>query len=85
MSIEHDKIGKILTERGAVHPCHRCGHTNFSVIDGYSHFSIQNVLDGSVSLGGPSVPVAMVACNNCGAITPHALGALGLMNKPEVK
>lgn len=78
MAIDRDKIGSILTQRGAVKPCHRCGHTNFTVIDGYSNLSLQENLDGVV-LGGPAVPVAMVACNNCGAITHHALGPLGLL------
>jgi hypothetical protein len=79
MPMDRDKVAKILTERGATKPCHRCGHTNFAVIEGYSSFSLQENLDGNIVLGGPAVPVAMVACGNCGAITPHALGALGLL------
>lgn len=79
MPMDRDKVAKILTERGATKPCHRCGNTNFAVIEGYSSFPLQENLDGNIVLGGPSVPVAMVACGNCGAITPHALGALGLL------
>ena len=79
MPIDRDQVAKILTERGAVKPCHRCGHTNFSVIEGYSTITLQDSLDGGIVLGGPSVPVAMVACQNCGAVTQHALGALGLL------
>jgi hypothetical protein len=78
MPIDREKIGKILSDHGAVKPCHRCGHTNFTVIEGYSNLSLQDNLDG-VFIGGPSVPAAMVACNNCGAITHHALGPLGLL------
>lgn len=79
MPIDRDKVARTLTERGATKPCHRCGHTNFAVIEGYSNFSLQENLDGGLVFGGPAVPVAMVACANCGAITPHALGALGLL------
>jgi len=79
MKIDRDEVAKNLTERGATKPCHRCGHTNFAVIEGYSSFSLQEKLDGNIVIGGPAVPVVMVACTNCGAITPHALGALGLL------
>lgn len=79
MGIDRDQIAKLLTERGATKPCHRCGHTNFAVIDGYSSFSLQDSLEGGLVLGGPAVPVVTVACTKCGAITPHALGPLGLL------
>jgi hypothetical protein len=79
MSIDREKIAKILTERGAVKPCHRCGQTNFSVIDGYTNLTLQDKFEAALFVGGPSVPVALVACNNCGSVTPHALGPLGLL------
>jgi hypothetical protein len=31
-----------------------------------------------VEVDGASVPVVHVACDNCGAITAHAIGAFGL-------
>jgi hypothetical protein len=79
MSIDKDKIAKLLTARGATKPCHRCGHTTFAVLDGYTTYPLQDNLDGGMVLGGPAVPVALVACSNCGAVTPHAVGALGLL------
>jgi hypothetical protein len=85
MAIDRDKIAKLLTEKGAVRPCHRCGHTKFAVLEGYSVFSLQERLDGPMILGGPAIPVAMVACENCGSITPHALGALGMLPPPETR
>jgi hypothetical protein len=81
---ESEKIARLLTEKGATKACHRCGHAAFTVIDGYSIFGIQENLSQGLVIGGPNVPVAMVACNNCGAITPHALGAIGLLPS-EVK
>jgi hypothetical protein len=44
---------------------------------------IKKGVDASLVLGGPTIPVAIAACNNCGAITFHALGALGLLKKEE--
>jgi len=32
-----------------------------------------------VRFGGPSVPCAIVVCENCGNVSFHAMGALGLM------
>ena len=73
-----DEIAKRLTERGAVLPCPRCGNNNFSVIDGYFNQTLQDDLQGVV-IGGPSVPMAVVACNRCGFLSQHALGVLGLL------
>ena len=79
MPIEKEKIAQTLTTRGATRPCHRCGHVKFVVIDGYANFSLQDNLDGGLVFGGAAVPVALIACENCGALTPHAVGVLGLL------
>jgi hypothetical protein len=83
MPINKDRIAKALTDRGATRPCHRCGHTNFAVIDGYATYSLQDDLSGGIVFGGPAVRVALVACENCGAITPHAVGVLELFPAAE--
>jgi len=36
-----------------------------------------------IVVGGPVVPVLIVICNNCGAITFHSLGALGFLEGDE--
>ena len=83
MAIDRDKVAQLLTQRGATKPCHRCGNTNFVVIENYSYFTLQDSLSQGVVFGGPAVPVALVACSNCGSITPHALGPLGLLEQPK--
>lgn len=83
MPIDREKIAKVLTEKGAVKPCHRCGHTNFVILESYSHFTLQDDLSKGMIIGGPAVPFALSVCSNCGALTPHALGALGLLENPE--
>lgn len=84
MPFEHDTIIRRLEERGANRPCHRCGHEIFSVIDNYSFMNLQEEITGPLIIGGSSsVPVVLVACANCGAITAHAAGALDLLPKLE--
>lgn len=73
-NFDRQKYIEALEDKGATNPCHRCGHNNFSVIDGYSYYPIQDTWKGTI-LGGPKIPAILVACNHCGAITPHALGA----------
>lgn len=82
MKFKDAGIAKLLVDKGATKPCHRCGGIKFAVIDGFSNFYLQDEIKG-VILGGPTVPVVSVICNNCGAITSHAAGALGLLNQKE--
>ena len=81
MAIDRDKIAKKLSEKGATRPCHRCGHNAFTVLEGFTNIQIQDDFSAGLFIGGPSVPVAHIACNNCGAITSHALGALDMLPK----
>ena len=80
MKISKDDVAKKLTEKGALLPCSRCGNHSFTILDGYSKVMLDNEVDGNIRLGGPMVPIAIVACTKCGAITMHALGALGLLD-----
>lgn len=81
--MEQNTIIRLLEERGANRPCHRCGQDKFSVIDKYSYLSLQDEISGPLQIGGPAVPVILIACNSCGAITAHAVGALGLLPKKK--
>ena len=84
MKIDRDEIAKLLKEKGATNPCHRCNQKQFTVLEGYSPLTLQDDIGKGFNIGGPAVPVALVACNNCGAIAAHALGALGLLPKDEL-
>ena len=81
---EKERIIQALDDRGAKLPCPRCGNNSFTLLDGYFNQTIQTELKGMV-IGGPSVPSVVVACNRCGYLSQHALGALGLLPKEEVK
>lgn len=69
------KIIELLNEKGANQPCHRCGNDSFAVIDGFTRFHLSEDMRTN-NIGGQGVPAIIVACNNCGAITPHAALAL---------
>lgn len=77
---QKDKIIKILKERGATLPCSRCGHKNFTLVDGYFNQVIQEELMNGIVIGGPTIPSVGVVCNNCGLIYHHAVGVFGLIN-----
>lgn len=72
------EIAKILQDKGALRPCPRCTNQKFTLLDGYFNQSIQQELTGML-IGGPAVPSVVLVCNNCGYMSQHALGVLGLM------
>ena len=76
-----DEVIKALTEKGVNQPCPRCGNSNFEVV-GESVVPI-NDKPGMLVIGGPAIPVVLVACNRCGYLTQHALGPLGLTKEPK--
>ena len=82
-SLDRDEVAEKLAEKGATKPCHRCGHNSFTVLEGYTNIQLQDDFKAGIVLGGPSLPVVHIACNNCGAITSHALGALTTLPKEE--
>jgi hypothetical protein len=74
------KIAKEIEAKGALKPCGRCGHQNFSLLDGFVSLTLSQEVSNNLVIGGPSVPCAVVACSNCGHIDFHAIGSLGLLN-----
>jgi hypothetical protein len=64
--------------------CPMCNHTKFSIADAYVTFGLQDDLN-AMSLGGPSIPAAAIVCENCGFISTHALGVLGMLPPPGGK
>lgn len=83
MKLDQDEIAKILYEKGASKNCHRCGNDQFSVLKGSSNLQMHKDIQKGLIVGGPTVPVIHVVCSNCGAITSHALGALGFELESE--
>jgi hypothetical protein len=76
---ELDRIIKVLEEKGALKACPRCGKDDFTLVDAFSRQHLQDSLKGHV-IGGPTIPCVVVICQNCGFISYHALGYLGLLS-----
>lgn len=79
---EKRRIIDVLNQRIGQIYCPICHKGHFSFVDGYS----SNVLGDNyhdINLGGRILPYVMLVCDNCGFISQHALGALGLLNTEE--
>lgn len=76
------KVVQILKEKGVTLTCPRCGNKAFTLQDGYVHHALTNNIN-TVAFGGNTIPSVITVCNNCGFISLHALGALGLLQGTE--
>jgi hypothetical protein len=84
--MDRSEIVKILTDKGADKPCHRCGCEDFAIIDQYTYIPLQEELSQKITLGGSAIPAIITVCINCGSVNFHALAGLGLMpehHQPE--
>ena len=77
-----ETIQKALDVKGVNKPCSRCGEAKRVLFDGFSRYNLFDNLGKDVNSAG-NIPVVLVACFNCGAITPHA--AYALIPKDEVE
>lgn len=62
--------------------CPMCGNHHFTIVDGYFTPTIQKDIQ-NLQLGGTVMPTVAIVCNNCGFVSSHALGVLGLLPKNE--
>jgi hypothetical protein len=77
------KIIAKLAEKKIVVSCPMCSNKNFTIADGYFVNVLQMNPQGGLLLGGPSIPTIAIICMQCGFISQHALGILGLLQQPE--
>lgn len=66
-------------------PCNRCGQDTFEVVDG---FFVQMVSEDTSKMPFSTgevtaIPSIVVVCQKCGALTQHAIGALGINLEEE--
>ncbi len=71
-------MSKIKTAR-----CPACGNPDIALLDGFFKLAVSEKLDANLVLGGPVVPLVMLACKHCGHVQFHAAGALGLLPASE--
>jgi hypothetical protein len=72
-----EQIIKALNTKGVTRPCPRCNNPRFEIV-GEAIVPL-NDQPGITVVGGPAIPVVLVACSNCGYLTQHAQGPLNLM------
>jgi hypothetical protein len=58
--------------------CPMCQNKNFTMAEGYFSNTMQTDFS-SFSIGGQAIPTIGIICNNCGFVSQHALGILGLL------
>lgn len=81
---EIDKIIEELKKRGVNKVCPMCGNKHFSISPAY-FVNILQLSINNISMGGKSIPSIPIICTNCGFISQHALGVLGVMPKEDSK
>ena len=79
MADRREEVAQKINEVKATLPCDRCGQKTFSIVEGFTNINLQDSVSADLMLGGRSIPVAHIACDNCGALTAHALGALNML------
>ncbi len=81
---QKEQVIQLLQIKGVKSVCPMCGNKHFVLADGYFNNSLQTDFK-SFSLGGAGIPTVPIVCSNCGFISQHALGVLGLLPKEEKK
>jgi len=79
---QKELIIKTLGEKGVKNVCPMCGNHHFILADGYFGNTLQ-IDTKNLVLGGAGIPTVPIVCSNCGFVSQHALGVLGLLPKEE--
>jgi hypothetical protein len=75
------ELAEVLGKRGVRPDCPMCGKQQWTLLDAYLNHHLQTELTSAFVIGGPSLPAAAIVCGNCGFVSQHALGALGMLGK----
>ena len=60
--------------------CPMCRASKWIIGDGFLNQPVQKSFP-VFSVGGPTLPCIALLCNNCGFVSLHAVGVLGLLEK----
>lgn len=77
-SKEKELITKAINERISTMKCPMCGNSSFLFVDGYMLQKSQRQLYLDSQLDH-ILPTVMIVCANCGFVSQHALGTMGLL------
>lgn len=69
-----------LREKAPNLKCPMCRTNAFHLANGYFVNTIQSDFN-SLALGGEALPTIAIICKNCGFVSQHAVGGLGLLQK----
>jgi hypothetical protein len=62
--------------------CPMCNSSNWS-LENQVVATTATSLGGGMAMGGPYIPMVQLVCTNCGFVSHHAVGALGINLKEE--
>lgn len=82
---EQEKIKNEILKKIPSLSCPMCKTNKFSLSGGYFLNTLQDTFNGGLSIGGPAIPTASLICNNCGFVSQHAVGILGLLPKKDIE
>lgn len=81
---EKEKIINVLVKKAPNMSCPICQGKTFTVADGYSQEQLQEDYRSRVGTGERIIPSFCIICTNCGFISHHALGAVGLIKEEKI-
>ena len=73
-----------LNKRIGSFTCPICHKGQFKFVDSYSSNPLSDDYT-TLNLGGKMIPYVMLVCDNCGFISQHALGTLGVLPQQSEK
>lgn len=79
---DRKKIIDFFGEKVEKFDCPICHKGHFSIVDGYSNHVLSTDYH-EIALSGKILPFIMLVCDNCGFVSYHALGTLGLLNNSD--
>ena len=78
VQFDKDQIVQLVTQKNISSTCPRCGKaTSWELVDGFVHFDVSADTEAR-QIGERAFPAVALACNQCGYLTFHATGPLGL-------
>ena len=79
---QKEKIKAELLKKVPTLICPMCQNRSFAMAEGYFSNTLQADFN-SLAIGGHAIPTIGIICNNCGFVSQHAIGRLGLLPKNE--
>lgn len=79
---EKRRITQALQEAGSTLPCPRCGHSSFSLLDGFVLDFVQSGLRNMVVGRNNGLASVVTTCDRCGFMAQHALSTLDRGGQP---